>query len=121
MLTGVTVTPTGLSVTVAVADFVASASEVALTVIVCRPEIVPGAVYKPEAEMLPEAGLSDQVTPVLDEPATVAMNCWVWLALRVTLDGETDTDTVPVGLSVTVAVANFVPSALDVALAVIVC
>jgi hypothetical protein len=71
--------------------------------------------------MLPEAGLSDQVTPVLDEPATVAMNCCVWLALRVTLDGETDTETVPVGLSVMVAVANFVPFAFDVALAVIVC
>jgi hypothetical protein len=68
--------------------------------------------------MLPTAELSDHVTPVFVEPATLAVNCWVWRAVRLTLDGETVTDT---GVRVIVALADFVLSATEVAVAVIVC
>jgi hypothetical protein len=68
--------------------------------------------------MLPTGELSDHVTPVFVEPATLAENCWVWRAVRLTLDGETVTET---GRRVMVALADFVVSATEVAIAVTVC
>jgi hypothetical protein len=69
----VTVTPTGGSrVTVAAADFVESATLVAFTVTVWELTIEAGAVYRPEALMLPASGLIDQVTVVLPVLVTVA-------------------------------------------------
>ncbi len=68
--------------------------------------------------MLPTAELSDHVTPVFVEPATLAVNCWVWPAVRLTPDGETVTET---GIRVMVALADFVLSAREVAIAVTVC
>ena len=47
---------------------------VALTVTVDAAEMVTGAVYSPELEMAPVAGLRDQVTAVLVVPETVAVN-----------------------------------------------
>ena len=75
---GVTETLTvGLSVTVALADLLASATLVAVTVMVWELEIEAGAVYRPAAVMLPTAGLSDQSTAVLPVLVTVAAKLWV--------------------------------------------
>ena len=62
---------------------------------------------------MPTAELNDQVTAVL------ALNCCVPPAPKLTEAGVTVTETV--GISVTIAVADFVGSAVDVALTVTVC
>jgi hypothetical protein len=67
----------GVSVTVAVADLVASATLVAFTVTVWELVIEVGAVYRPAAVILPTSGLSDQVTAVLPVLVTVAEKAWV--------------------------------------------
>src|ERR1019366_1849272 len=66
----------GLSVTVALADFVGSATLVALTVTAWGLAIEAGAVYRPAAVILPTSGLSDQVTAVLPVLVTVAEKLW---------------------------------------------
>jgi hypothetical protein len=65
----------GVSVTVAVADFVVSAALVAIIDTVCREASELGAVYKPLGEMAPTKGLNVQVTAVLVVPETDARNC----------------------------------------------
>ena len=60
----------------AVADFVGSATLVAVTVTVWALEIEAGAVYRPAALMLPRAGVSDQVTAVLPVLVTAAEKVW---------------------------------------------
>ena len=85
----------GVSVIVADADFVESATLVAVTVIVCWVGIVGGVVYRPFALTLPAAaGVTLQVTEVFEEPETVSLNCCVWPEYRFALDGlmETPTD-----------------------------
>jgi hypothetical protein len=93
-------------VTVAEADFVASAAEVAVTVTVppCVGGVV-GAVYVAAAplvvlvgEIVPHPGeqaaplcVSVQVTPVLGVPATVAINACVWPTGTDATEGETVT------------------------------
>jgi hypothetical protein len=68
---GVSETATGAeTVTVADADFVGSATLVALTEYV---PAVAGAAYRPDAETVPP--VADQVTEVLLEPVTDAVNC----------------------------------------------
>jgi hypothetical protein len=68
-------------VTVADADLVLSAMEVATMVTCAGLGTAPGAVYKPLAEIVPQLTreqplpLTLQVTLVLDEPPTVAVNC----------------------------------------------
>ena len=52
-----------------------SALLLAVTTIVCWLVITDGAVYKPPAEMLPEAGETDQVTLVSVAPVALAVNC----------------------------------------------
>ena len=70
---GVSETVTGgVSVTVAIADLVGSATLAAFTVTVWELVIEAGAVYRPAAVMLPTTGLSDQVTAVLLVLVTVA-------------------------------------------------
>ena len=64
-------------VTLAVTDFVGSATLVAVTVTVWELAIEAGAVYRPAAVMLPTSGLSDQVTAVLPVLVTVAEKLWV--------------------------------------------
>ena len=54
-----------------------SAALVAFTVTVWGLVIEPGAVYRPEALMLPVTGLSDQVTAVFPVLVTVAEKVWV--------------------------------------------
>jgi hypothetical protein len=79
---GETLTEVGdafVSVTVADADFVASACEVAVTVTCGGFGAVAGAVYSPMLEMLPLAAppATLQVTAAFDAPVTVALNCCV--------------------------------------------
>jgi hypothetical protein len=66
--------------------------------------------------MLPTAGLSDQVTAVLELFDTVAVKAWVCDGVRVTLPG--DTATLTAGVSEIVAVADLVESAALVAVTV---
>jgi hypothetical protein len=71
---------------VAIAVLVASARLVAVKVTFCAVAIVAGAVYKPALETEP-GPLRDQDTPVLLDPVTVAVNCCVCEAVRLTLEG----------------------------------
>src|SRR6202171_3092898 len=73
---GETVTATGLSVTVALADLLVSATLVAVTVTVLGAAIEAGAVYRPAAEIVPALGLMVYATAGLLLPVTVAVNCW---------------------------------------------
>jgi hypothetical protein len=54
------------------------------------------------------------VTAVLEEPVTVAPNCWVFPGCSDAVDGETDTET-GAACTVTCTVADFVGSATEVA------
>jgi hypothetical protein len=65
--------------------------------------VVLGAVYRPDDETVP--AVADQVTDVLVDPATVAVNCWV-PAGRIAEDvGLMDTETGG-GCEVTVILAD---------------
>jgi hypothetical protein len=89
-------------------------------VTVCCVAIVRGAVYSPDALIDPGAPVGiDHVTAVLLVFETAAVNCWVPFGYKVTDGGATDT--VIGGISVTVAVPTFVPSAWLVAVTMTVC
>jgi len=107
---GEMVTPTtgALTVMVAEADLVVSATLVAFTV---KVPVLLGAVYRPLEETLPP--VADQVTAVLLEPLTVAVNCWVPPVSIAADTGEMETDTPAV--TVTAADADTVESAMLVA------
>jgi len=64
----------GVIVTLAAAVFFVSATLVAVTVTVCGLRSAAGAVYRPPLEIVPTAGLTDHVTPLLVVPITVAVN-----------------------------------------------
>jgi hypothetical protein len=113
---GDTVTPIGggvLIVTVATADFVTSACEVAVTVTVLGAGAVEGAVYSPAGETVPHAApehpvpLTDHVTALIGVPVTVAVNCCVAFTFTVDDVGDTETAT---GVMVTLAAADLVGS-----------
>jgi len=61
--------------TAAVADLLVSATLVAFTVTVCGVVTVTGAMYSPVLDIVPTLGLTDHVTSVFAEFATVAENC----------------------------------------------
>ena len=65
----------GTTVTLAVAVLLVSATLVAVTVTVCGLLSVAGAAYRPPLEIVPTAGLTDQVTAVFVVPVTTAVNC----------------------------------------------
>src|ERR1019366_4622382 len=109
----------GVSVTVALAYLVGSATLVAFTVTVCAAAMLAGAVYRPAAEIVPTFGLSVHVTALLEVPPTVAVYCWVWEPASVAESGVNEI--VTGGLSVTVALADLVGSATLVAFTVTVC
>jgi hypothetical protein len=108
----------GTIVTIAVADFEGSATEVPLTVTCAGLGTAVGAVYKPLDEIVPQAlpeqplPLTLQVTLVLDVPLTVAVNCCVFPATTCALPGETLT-TIACRM-VTAAVADLLVSATEV-------
>jgi hypothetical protein len=64
-------------VTAAVADLVGSARLMAVTVTVWELVVEAGAVYRPEALIVPTTGLIDQATAVLLVLVTVAAKLWV--------------------------------------------
>ena len=110
---GVSETVTGgASVTVAVANFVGSATLVTFTVTVWELVIEGGAVYRPAAVMLPVSGLSDQVTAVLPVLVTEAEKLWVCDWVNVTLAGLTDTATVGGSFTVRLSCFESLPPAL---------
>jgi hypothetical protein len=103
-----------VTVRLADADFVRSATLVAVTV---KVPAVLGEVYKPDAVIVPP--VADQVTAVLLEPVTVAVNCCVFPVWIEDEDGLIETETDGGGaVTVTVAVADFVESATLVAVMV---
>ncbi len=107
---GLIATETGaVTVTVALADLVESATLVAFTVY--APAVV-GAVYSPELEIVPP--VADHVTALLPLPLIVAENCCVAPDARLTNDGAIATDTTGAE-TVTVAVADLVASTILVA------
>jgi hypothetical protein len=114
---GETATAIGLRVTVAVAAFVVSATEVAFTVAVETLPTLAGAVYKPLDETVPSP-VNDQVTAVLVVPVTVAVNCCVPPPPNEADVGDTDTATAAGGFRVTVAEPDLLVSFVDVAVTV---
>src|SRR5207253_1622484 len=104
-------TGAGCTVTIALADFVASATEVAVTV---KAPVAEPAVKRPAVVMMPPVAV--KVTAVLELPVTVALNCCDCAGNNVTLAGERVTLTF--GLTVIFAVADFVGSATDFAVTV---
>jgi hypothetical protein len=98
---------------------VESAAETAVTVTTGGEGTVIGAVYTPVAEIMPTVAfppatlLTLQVTVVLEDPLTVAMNVWVMPVCTLAVIGVIDTMTGVV--MVTCAEADFVGSAADVA------
>lgn len=109
----------GTIVTEAVADFEASATEVAVTEILAGFGTAEGAVYSPPVLMVPHADPLQpepetvQVTAVFVVFATVAVNCWWAPVTTSTIAGTMVTATG--GRTVTVAVADLVGSATEVA------
>jgi hypothetical protein len=100
--------------TTAEADFVLSATLMAVTVIF---PIAAGAVKRPLAEIEPL--VADHVTDLLATvPCTVAENCCVAPVRIVGAAGDTETDVTVGAATVTVAVADFVVSATLVAVTV---
>jgi len=117
---GLTVTAgSGAMVIAALADFVGSAALVPVTVIVAGLGTTAGAVYSPVPEIVPllEPPTTVQLTPRLDVPVMVALNCTVPLVNTVAVLGETLMVTGGADM-VAVAVPNFVGSAWLVAVIV---
>ena len=95
MAVGLTATPTGgSSVTAALADFVGSATDVAVTVRLSVVETTVGATYEPVDERVPIIGFIDQVTEVFVVPVTEALNGWLWPPCTMTAVGLMLSDTV---------------------------
>jgi hypothetical protein len=96
---------------------VVSAALVAVTVTLVL-LVTAGAVNMPLLETLPD--VADHVTAVLLVPCTAALNCWVPPDVRAVLPGETTTLTAvdTEGLTVTIALAFLVVSAVLVAVTV---
>jgi hypothetical protein len=99
----------GHTATLTVADFEVSATLWTVIVSACCEATEAGAVYNPPLLKVPTpVGLIDHVTALLLAPVTVAVYCWVWPPLSVTVPGETE---IPTGTSLSVTDACFVPSA----------
>lgn len=83
----------GLTVTVARLLLLGSAELVAMTATVCEELTDAGALYKPDVEIEPTAGETDQVTAVFVDPLTLAVNWSEPPAVTVAVEGETLTAT----------------------------
>lgn len=105
--TEIEVTVGALTVTVAEAVFVLSATLVAVTVTL---PAAAGAVSRPALVIVPAE--ADHVTALLATvPCTVALNCWVAPIWMLAVAGETEIEVTVGAVTVTVAVAVFVGSA----------
>ena len=78
--------------------------------------VLGGAIVPHDGEHAAPACVSVQFTFVLVDPVTVAVNAWVWPTTTLAVVGETDIPTL--GVIVTVADADFVVSATEVAVTV---
>jgi hypothetical protein len=111
-------------VTVALSNFVLSATETAVTVTATGFGIVAGAVYNPPAVIVPTVAsppavpLTSHVTAVFAEFATVAVNCCVPFTATLGVFGETVTVTAGGAVTVTDAVPLLVLSACETAVTV---
>src|ERR1051325_6418091 len=109
------------SVTVALADLLASATLVAVTVTFVV-VIWDGAVYRPVLSIDPASvGLMDQRTAVLSAPVTLAVNFWVWPLFNDAVVGGMVTAKAAAGCRVMVAVRLWPGSATLMAVTVTVC
>jgi hypothetical protein len=115
---GDTVTATGTKLTLAFTFLVGSAALAAVTVTVCADAMVAGAVYTPAAKV-PTDGDIDQLTLVLLDPLTVALNVLDCPPVSEAEEGVMLIDTE--GVNDTLAVALLVLSAALVALTATVC
>src|SRR5438045_123632 len=117
---------TAVMVTCAEADFVGSACDTAVAGAVAGFGPPAGAVYRPALDIVPPVALPPltpltcQVTAVLLVFCTVAVNCCVPPAPTVADTGEIVTRTTAAGVMVTCAEPDFVGSAWDTAVTVIV-
>jgi len=68
--------------------------------------------------MLPTGGISDQLILVFDDPRTRVVNCCVWDAFNVDVNGDSETVT---GVSTMLELADLLGSATLVAVRVMVC
>lgn len=97
-LTATVIAGGAVTVTVAAPVFVVSACEVAVTVTVPPVGTLDGAVYKPDALMVPmlaalaEVLLTCHVTALFVVPVTVAVNCCVWSVCTLAVAGATWTE-----------------------------
>jgi hypothetical protein len=112
----------GTTVILADADILGLAKAVAVTLKYDGLGTVPGAVYKPEGDTVPHTSPAHpkpemlQATAVLALPVTTAVNCFCAPVVTCALVGEMEIETdEPI---VTVAVAETVKSARDVAVTV---
>jgi hypothetical protein len=118
---GDTVTATGTKLTLAFTFLVGSAALAAVTVTVCADAMVAGAVYTPAAKV-PTDGDIDQLTLVLLDPLTVALNVLDCPPVSEAEEGVMLIDTEDTdGVNDTMAVALLVLSAALVALTVTDC
>jgi hypothetical protein len=107
-------------VTMAVPDLLGSACDVAVTTTFDGVGTLAGAVYRPDALIVPQpvplqpAPERLHVTAVLVVPVTVAVNCCCAPMVTVAVAGETAT--VIAGVTVTTAFADLLGSAFDVAM-----
>jgi hypothetical protein len=124
---GETVTFTAVAdwiTTLAEADLVVSATEVALTVADDGVGTVAGAVYKPDDVIVPQEPETQpvpetlQVTAVFELPVTVALNCCVPFTAIIMESGEIETLTPPPEPRVTTAVPTWDRSNNEAALTV---
>jgi hypothetical protein len=83
-----------------------------MTVTICGALTAVGATYRPLELIVPTAGEIDQVTDLLDVPATVAVNCCDWPAFSLAVGGVMVT--LMIGTRVRIAFAV----ALDIAILV---
>ena len=92
----------------------------AVTVTMVAKVTAEGAVYTPEAETVPSAGETDQLTAAAGAPVRLAVNVWVCDASRYAVEGVMATVTAEGG-GTTSAVAVEVPPLGNVAVTVTVC
>ena len=110
--------------TIAEAEAEEEATDVAVTITVLEAGTLAGAVYMPVLEIAPQAEPlhpepeSVQVTAVLDAPVTVAANCCVSPVTTTAVAGVIPTEIACGAPTVTVALADCVKSASDVAFTV---
>src|SRR5271157_4538713 len=103
------------TVTIAVANLLGSATEVAVTETVCTTE---GAVYSPMLLIMPQLAplqpVKPHMTPLFPVPVTVAVNCCCPFTETCAVGGEIVTVTPAAATMNTLAEADFVGSADDV-------